>query len=174
MNRLFSIIQQNMYGAGGAGGQMVTQSPPYAGPPSHRAINLPHNPHLIGKTILYEYHVFSGVSKLSKITYVLIQGTTYIGQIGLTPSCFYQKNKMALACRHLVFPYKNKLGQIGSVAILFCTKKELPVFLYVKLYTYIFFCSNCYNLISDLAGSREQRGSAFELYRKPQHMHNLR
>ncbi|KAL0818884.1 hypothetical protein ABMA28_008200 [Loxostege sticticalis] len=25
----------------------------------------------------------------------------------------------------------------------------------------------------DLAGSREQRGSAFELYRKPQHMHNL-
>ncbi|XP_045779275.1 tight junction protein ZO-1 isoform X4 [Maniola jurtina] len=62
--------QQNMYG--GAGGQMVTQSPPYAGPPSHRAINLPHNPHLI-----------------------------------------------------------------------------------------------------DLAGSREQRGSAFELYRKPQHMHNL-
>lgn len=27
---------------------------------------------------------------------------------------------------------------------------------------------------TDLAGSREQRGSAFELYRKPQHMHNLR
>ncbi|XP_049885521.1 tight junction protein ZO-1-like isoform X3 [Pectinophora gossypiella] len=60
--------QQNMYG-----GQMPPQSPPYSGPPSHhRAINLPHNPHLI-----------------------------------------------------------------------------------------------------DLAGSREQRGSAFELYRKPQHMHNL-
>ncbi|CAH0760628.1 unnamed protein product [Diatraea saccharalis] len=60
--------QQNMYG-----GQMAPQSPPYSGPPSHhRAINLPHNPHLI-----------------------------------------------------------------------------------------------------DLAGSREQRGSAFELYRKPQHMHNL-
>ncbi|KAI5645821.1 PDZ domain (Also known as DHR or GLGF) domain-containing protein [Phthorimaea operculella] len=59
---------QNMYG-----GQMPPQSPPYSGPPSHhRAINLPHNPHLI-----------------------------------------------------------------------------------------------------DLAGSREQRGSAFELYRKPQHMHNL-
>ncbi|XP_026332082.1 tight junction protein ZO-1 isoform X3 [Hyposmocoma kahamanoa] len=60
--------QQNMYG-----GQMPPQSPPYSGPPSHhRAINLPHNPHLI-----------------------------------------------------------------------------------------------------DLAGSREQRGSAFELYRKPQHMHNI-
>ncbi|XP_013186154.2 tight junction protein ZO-1 isoform X3 [Amyelois transitella] len=60
--------QQNMYG-----GHMPPQSPPYSGPPSHhRAINLPHNPHLI-----------------------------------------------------------------------------------------------------DLAGSREQRGSAFELYRKPQHMHNL-
>ncbi|XP_073959368.1 uncharacterized protein isoform X4 [Choristoneura fumiferana] len=55
------------------GGQMPPQSPPYSGPPSHhRAINLPHNPHLI-----------------------------------------------------------------------------------------------------DLAGSREQRGSAFELYRKPQHMHNI-
>lgn len=63
-----SNYQQNMYG-----GQMPPQSPPYSGPPSHhRAINLPHNPHLI-----------------------------------------------------------------------------------------------------DLAGSREQRGSAFELYRKPQHMHNL-
>ncbi|XP_063372486.1 tight junction protein ZO-1-like isoform X1 [Cydia amplana] len=61
--------QQNM----SYGGQMPPQSPPYSGPPSHhRAINLPHNPHLI-----------------------------------------------------------------------------------------------------DLAGSREQRGSAFELYRKPQHMHNI-
>ncbi|XP_072933255.1 uncharacterized protein pyd isoform X4 [Epargyreus clarus] len=60
--------QQQMYG-----GQMQPQSPPYSGPPAHhRAINLPHNPHLI-----------------------------------------------------------------------------------------------------DLAGSREQRGSAFELYRKPQHMHNM-
>ncbi|XP_059051830.1 tight junction protein ZO-1-like isoform X3 [Achroia grisella] len=60
--------QQNMYGT-----QMPPHSPPYSGPPSHhRAINLPHNPHLI-----------------------------------------------------------------------------------------------------DLAGSREQRGSAFELYRKPQHMHNI-
>ncbi|XP_047511096.1 tight junction protein ZO-1 isoform X4 [Pieris napi] len=62
--------QQGMY-SGQMGHQ--PQSPPYSGPPSHhRAINLPHNPHLI-----------------------------------------------------------------------------------------------------DLAGSREQRGSAFELYRKPQHMHNL-
>ncbi|XP_013166014.1 PREDICTED: tight junction protein ZO-1 isoform X2 [Papilio xuthus] len=59
--------QQGMYG-----GQVGAQSPPYAGPPPHRALNLPHNPQLI-----------------------------------------------------------------------------------------------------DLAGSREQRGSAFELYRKPQHMHNL-
>ncbi|XP_048478181.1 tight junction protein ZO-1 isoform X4 [Plutella xylostella] len=61
--------QPNMYGAPPGG----PQSPPYSGPPPHhRAIHLPHNPHLI-----------------------------------------------------------------------------------------------------DLAGSREQRGSAFELYRKPQHMHNL-
>lgn len=29
---------------------MPPQSPPYSGPPSHhRAINLPHNPHLIGE-----------------------------------------------------------------------------------------------------------------------------
>nr|XP_032522692.1 tight junction protein ZO-1-like [Danaus plexippus plexippus] len=33
---------------------------------------------------------------------------------------------------------------------------------------YIYYIS-----LPDLAGSREQRGSAFELYRKPQHMHNL-
>ncbi|GBP59444.1 Tight junction protein ZO-1 [Eumeta japonica] len=36
--------QQSMYG----GGQMAPQSPPYSGPPSHpRALNLPHNPHII-------------------------------------------------------------------------------------------------------------------------------
>lgn len=40
------FFQQNMYGS-----QMPPQSPPYSGPPSHhRAINLPHNPHLIGKS----------------------------------------------------------------------------------------------------------------------------
>lgn len=42
---------------------------------------------------------------------------------------------------------------------------------------FLIFCNHHYAL--DLAGSREQRGSAFELYRKPQigttgHHHNLR